>query len=166
MIEDRQILYNVLPISLEAYKQHISITTNDMDARLRKTLDSAIVSAERFIGCVIAQSRYTCSFDFNSRITLPIYPIVEIESVMVDGIPTDNYTRVGRVISLNGISGSSVTIIFIAGKKYIEPDIREAIFMMAAYSFAHPMDEVHTMTTAAEIKLRSYRRWGDNKDEQ
>lgn len=165
MIEDRQILYNMLPISLDAFKQHISITSNDMDARLRKSLDSAIVSAEGFIGRVIAQSRYTCHYDFSSRITLPVNPIVEIESVMVDGNPYDNYTRVGRTISLDGISGSSVDIIFIAGKRYIEPDIREAIFMMAAYSFAHPMDEVHTMPTASEIKLRRYRRWGDNRDE-
>lgn len=165
MIEDRQILYNMLPISLEAFKQHISITSNDMDARLRKCLDSAIVSAEGFIGRVIAQSRYTCHFDFRNSITLPIYPIIEVESVMVDGEPCDNYTRVGRTISLDGISGSSVDIILVAGNRYIEPDIREAVFMMAAYSFAHPMDEVHTMPTASEVKLRRYRRWGDNRDE-
>lgn len=151
---------------LEDFKSHIRITSDDLDAELRQKLLAAVYHAEHHIGKVILLSRFTRTSSFAQTVTLRA-PVVEVESLKVDGNAVTDYTVSGNVLTVGpSVSGDSMTVTFVSGIDPIPYDMKAAILMHAATLFNNPTDSVETLTKASQLLLRPYRSWGLDNGEQ
>lgn len=160
------------PVTLNAndlfdgFKRHIRMTSNDLDADLREKLMAAVQAAEHHIGHIILQSQFAVTVDFASSFILRT-PTVRVASLEVDGSEVTDYTVSGRVLNIGaGVSGSRMTVTYVAGYDHIPYDIKAAIFMHAATLFNNPTDSVETLAKASRNLLRPYRSWGLDNGEQ
>lgn len=94
--------YNITPIPLQTVKSFLRVTSMEDDSLIALLLKSAINYAENKLGIVIGRKEYQYSiYGDNSDILLPRFPILQINSVKVDGIETEyqmvaNYLRIDR----------------------------------------------------------------------
>ena len=94
--------YNITPIPLQTVKSFLRVTSTEDDNLIALLLKSAINYAENKLGIVIGRKEYQYSiYGDNSDILLPRFPILQINSVKVDGIETEyqmvaNYLRIDR----------------------------------------------------------------------
>lgn len=160
MKETRTYLFPVLSPSLCDFKRHLRITSDDLDAELHVKLLAAFNAAEKMIGQVIALSRFTLTESFTRCIPLPSWPLVEVETVSVDGEPVDGYTTTERCVVLpEGAEGSEVEVTYVAGLQEVPFDMQAAILLHASALFNNPVDSVETLPKASTNLLRPYRHW-------
>ena len=149
---------------LGEFRNHLRMTSNDMDAVLEQSLEVGIERAEAEIGKVIALSRFTgVQMPFAQTLSLR-GPIVEVTSVKVDGteVPTTDYTADPWSLTFaDGVEGSSVVLEYKAGMEQIPSMVKGAIFLFGGRYFNNPTDtpEERDRTAAANL-LRPYRTWG------
>lgn len=149
---------------LGEFRNHLRMTSNDMDAVLEQSLEVGIERAEAEIGKVIALSRFTgVQMPFAQTLSLR-GPIVEVTSVKVDGteVPTTDYTADQWSLTFtDGVEGSSVVLEYKAGMEQIPSMVKGAIFLFGGRYFNNPTDtpEERDRTAAANL-LRPYRTWG------
>ena len=151
---------------LQAFKSHIRMTSNDLDAELNAKLMAAVRHAEHHIGKVILQSEFVTTVPFASTITLKV-PIISVDGLEVDGAEVTGWSVSGRTLSVpQGVTGSQMTVTYTAGYECIPPDMLAAILMHAASLFNNPTDSVEVLTKASQNLLRPYRSWGLDDGEQ
>ena len=149
---------------LGEFRNHLRMTSNDMDAVLEQSLEVGIERAEAEIGKVIALSRFTgVQMPFAQTLSLR-GPIVEVTSVKVDGteVPAIDYTADPWSLTFaDGVEGSSVVLEYKAGMEQIPSMVKGAIFLFGGRYFNNPTDtpEERDRTAAANL-LRPYRTWG------
>jgi len=149
---------------LGEFRNHLRMTSNDMDAVLEQSLEVGIERAEAEIGKVIALSRFTgVQMPFAQTLSLR-GPIVEVTSVKVDGteVPAADYTADPWSLTFaDGVEGSSVVLEYKAGMEQIPSMVKGAIFLFGGRYFNNPTDtpEERDRTAAANL-LRPYRTWG------
>ncbi len=149
---------------LGEFRNHLRMTSNDMDAVLEQSLEVGIERAEAEIGKVIALSRFTgVQMPFAQTLSLR-GPIVEVTSVKVDGteVPAESYTVGPMSLTFaDDVEGSSVELAYKAGMEQIPSMIKGAIFLFGGRYFNNPTDtpEERDRTAAANL-LRPYRTWG------
>ena len=158
--ETRSYLLPAIRPSLDDFKSHIRITSNDLDAELQVKLLAAINAAENMIGQVIALSRFTVTLPFTKCIPLPSRPVYQVETVSVDGLDCEGYSVKGNVIVLDDdVEGQEVEVTYVAGMTEVPYDIQAAILLHAAALFNNPVDTVETLPKASTNLLRPYRHW-------
>lgn len=165
-MEKREIQRQYLQPSLDDFKSHVRVTASDLDGELEANLMAAIRSSERYIGKVIALSKFTLNIPFSHSITLRP-PVAEVTSVTVDGepLPADSYALSGRILTISeDVTGEKVEVAYIAGMNEVEPDIRIAVLLSAARLFNNPGDVVEALPTKSSVLLRSHRSWGLDDD--
>lgn len=161
MIVSRDILEPQMQPSLEEFKNHIRVTSDDLDADLVPKLKAAIGNAEKFIGKVIALSVFVQKERLSSSSVRLRSPLVEVEGVEVDGEPAEEYSVVdNRLILPASLTGRQLQVRYVAGMPDVPYDIRAAVLMMAASLFNNPVDSVETLPRASSRLLRPYRSWG------
>ena len=149
---------------LGEFRNHLRMTSNDMDAVLEQSLEVGIERAEAEIGKVIALSRFTgVQMPFAQTLSLR-GPLVEVTSVKVDGteVPAADYTADPWSLTFaDGVEGSSVVLEYKAGMEQIPSMVKGAIFLFGGRYFNNPTDtpEERDRTAAANL-LRPYRTWG------
>ena len=148
---------------LGEFRNHLRITSTDMDAILEQALEVGIERSEAEIGRVIALSVFKgVQMPFAQTLSLR-GPIVEILSVKVDGtvVPAANYAFDAMSLTFaDGVEGSSVELAYKAGMEQIPSMIKGAIFLFGGRYFNNPTDtpEERDRTAAANL-LRPYRTW-------
>lgn len=156
----RSYLLPAISPSLDDFKRHVRITSDDLDAELQVKLLAAINAAENMIGQVIALSRFTLTVPFTKCIPLPSRPLFEVETVSVDSLECEDYTVKGNLVILpDDMEGLTVEVTYIAGMTEVPYDIQAAILMHAASLFNNPVDSVETLPKASTNLLRPYRLW-------
>ena len=149
---------------LGEFRNHLRMTSTDMDAILEQSLEVGIERAEAEIGKVIALSEFTgVQMPFTQTLSLR-GPIVEVTSVKVDGetVPSTSYSFDKRSLTfIDGVEGSSVELSYKAGFEQIPSMVKGAIFLFGGRYFNNPTDtpEERDRTAAANL-LRPYRTWG------
>lgn len=149
---------------LGEFRNHLRITSSDMDAILEQALEVGIERAEAEIGRVIALSVFKgVQMPFAHTLSLR-GPIVEVSSVKVDGalVPAANYT-VGpwSLTFSDSVEGESVELEYNAGFEQIPSMVKGAIFLFGGRYFNNPTDTPEQIDrTAAANLLRPYRTWG------
>ncbi len=149
---------------LGEFRNHLRMTSTDMDAILEQSLEVGIERAEAEIGKVIALSEFRgVQMPFAQTLSLR-GPIVEVTSVKVDGteVPVTSYTYNQRSLTFaDGVEGSSVELAYKAGFEQIPSMVKGAIFLFGGRYFNNPTDtpEERDRTAAANL-LRPYRTWG------
>lgn len=149
---------------LGEFRNHLRITSHDLDGELMGKLKSAVLSAEHEISSVIALSKFTLGRAFSESIQLR-WPVNEVTSVKVDGteVPAESYSiSSDEVIHFDeSVTGSRVEVVYTAGLIEIPDDIKAAVFLLGGGLFNNPTDhpEERDRTTARNL-LRPYRSWG------
>ena len=149
---------------LGEFRNHLRMTSTDLDAILEQALEVGIERSEAEIGKVIALSTFTgVQMPFAQTLSLR-GPIVEVTSVKVDGteVPVTSYTYNQRSLTFaDGVEGSSVELAYKAGFEQIPSMVKGAIFLFGGRYFNNPTDtpEERDRTAAANL-LRPYRTWG------
>jgi hypothetical protein len=93
--------YNITPIPLQTVKSFLRVTSVEDDSLIALLLKSAINYAENKLGIVIGKKEYYYNiYGDNSDILLPRFPILQINSVQVDGLET-RYQMVGNYLRIN-----------------------------------------------------------------
>ena len=146
--------------TLDEFKQHIRITTNDMDADLTLKLKASIRSAEHYIGQIIAKSVFVYTDVFAKTVILE-GPVIEVSGVKVNGvsISSDKWELKGEVLTIDA-EGDTLEVTYSAGMVVVDDDIKAAILLHAAALFVNPVDSVETMPKASSRLLDPYRTWG------
>ncbi len=152
--------YGVFEPTLAEFKNHIRLTSSDMDADLQLKLQAAIRSAEHYIGMVIAQSVFTYTGDYAETLTLEA-PVSGVTGVKVDGVTlsSDEWSLSGNTLTIS-TEGTSMEVTYSAGMTSVDPDIKAAILLHAAALFNNPVDSVETLPKASTRLLDPYRTWG------
>lgn len=152
--------YGVFEPTLAEFKNHIRLTSSDMDADLQLKLQAAIRSAEHYIGMVIAQSVFTYTGDYAETLTLEA-PVIGVTGVKVDGVTlsSDEWSLSGNTLTIL-TEGTSMEVTYSAGMTSVDPDIKAAILLHAAALFNNPVDSVETLPKASTRLLDPYRTWG------
>ncbi len=150
---------------LGEFRNHLRITSLDLDAELLNKLKAAINTGEHEISSVIAFSTFTLSRKFSNTIQLR-WPLREVTSVKVDGvdISAEYYAHGEQYLAIaEGIEGDMVEVVYKAGYITIPDDIKAAVFLLGGSLFNNPTDrpEERDRTTARNL-LRPYRRWGEH----
>ena len=150
MTKRREILEYLMQPSLGEFRNHIRLTTTEMDADLMSKLKAASASAEHVIGEIIALSDFTLADTFSHSVTFPERPFVGVRSVKVDGqeVPQASWT----------VNGSTLT--------FADDVEGAAILLHAAALFNNPVDSVETLPKASFNLLRPYRNWELKHGEQ
>lgn len=148
---------------LGEFRNHLRLTSNDLDAILEQSLEVGVERAEAEIGCVIALSKFVVQLPFSQTLSLR-GPIEKVLAVRVDGsvVPASQYTFDKWGITFaEGVEGTSVEVSYSAGFTQVPSMIKGAIFLFGASYFNNPTDrpEERDRTAAANL-LRPYRRWG------
>lgn len=149
---------------LGEFRNHLRMTSTDMDAILEQSLEVGIERAEAEIGRVIALSVFKgVQMPFAKTLSLR-GPIVEVLSVKVDGevVPASSYTSGPWSLTFaEGVEGTSVELSYTAGFEQIPSMIKGAIFLFGGRYFNNPTDTPEQIDrTAAANLLRPYRTWG------
>lgn len=152
-----------LEVLLQAFRNHLRLTTTDMDGILMENLTTGIDWAEHEISSVIPLSNFTYETEFAPSIPLR-FPTNEVTSVKVDGVmvPATDYTYNAKSLTFSqDVTGSKVEVCYLAGFQKIPFSMRSAILLKAASLFNNPTDrpEEKDKTSASNL-LRPYRRWG------
>lgn len=149
---------------LEAFKRHLRLTGDDMDADLEQILVAAFNSAGHVIGQVIPRSAVVVEDSMSGNpVTVRLRgPVLGLTSVTADGTDvTANCFRSGRTLHITGdYKDSDVVITYDAGWDTIPADILNAVFLIGSSLFANPLDSVETLPKASQMLLRPYR-WED-----
>ena len=160
-----------IPVTLEAndllayFKKHIRMTSDDLDADLRENMMAAVEDSENHIGKVILQSEFVLTLPSVRAVRLKA-PLVSVEGLEVDGTEVTDYTLDGTVLTPGpSVSGSSMTVRYVAGISKIPHNLKKAVCLQAATYFNNPVDSVRMLTTASERILRHYR-WRNFDGEQ
>lgn len=145
---------------LSKFKNHIRMTSSEMDEDLKLKLMAAVRSAEHYIGKIIARSTFTMQETFAKTFTLES-DVASVTSVKVDGrvLSDDEWKLSGNVISISG-SGDTVEVEYVSGPDKIEYDVQAAILLHAAALFNNPVDSVEVLPKASTRLLDPYRTWG------
>lgn len=152
--------------SLEEFKRHLRITSNDLDDELTAKLKAAVNMAEHEISAVISVSSFTLTRDFAHSIELR-WPTTGVTSVKVDGnaLASDKYSNTeDRLIIKADVQGESVEVVYTAGLTSAPEDIKAAILLLGANIFNNPVDHPEERDrTSARNLLRPYRSWGERR---
>lgn len=144
--------------SLEDFKKHLRLTSDDLDDALQMYLLAAVNAAEHHIGKVIALSDFSYT---GPLVSLPCRtPLREVAEVKVDGAEVGYDVRDGVLTLAEGVSGDVMTVRYTSGMNQVPFDIKAAIMLMAARLFNNPVDSVETLPSAAKNLLRPYRSYG------
>jgi len=93
--------YNIVPIPLQTVKSFLRVTSAEDDDLILLLLKSAINYAENKLGIVIGKKEYQYFiYGDNSDILLPRFPILQINSVKIDGVVVE-YQMVGNYLRVN-----------------------------------------------------------------
>lgn len=163
---DRDIIEIAMQPGLSELKLHLRITSSDQDALLLSYLKAAAVSAEHHIGRCLEQSRFTYTGAFAPAITLEhvnlrYFPIIGTPQVYVDGNRCTDFALEGKTVKFGeSVEGEKVRIVYTAGGRRVEADIKAAILLTAAKYFNNPVDSVETLPSVATNLLGQYRTWG------
>lgn len=148
---------------MDGFRNHLRLTTTDMDGILMENLRAAILVCEHEISTVIPVSSFTLGTEFSPAISLR-YPVLQVTSVKVDGqvVPATEYSFDQKELRFaSGVEGSAVEVQYSAGLPQIPFDIQAAIFLLGAGLFNNPTDHPEERDrTSARNLLRPYRRWG------
>lgn len=156
---------NPLQPSLTKFKNHLRITSDDLDDELTDKLQAAIRSAEATIGRVIAPSIFSKGFRYTDSIALK-GPVMAVLEVVVDDETVSGWKLMGnRLYMPLGMSGQFVEVRWQAGMEQVPADITAAILMKGSRLFNNPGDSVDALTTASDNLLRPYRTWGEEDDD-
>ena len=149
---------------LDEFRNHLRMTSTDMDAILSQSLEVGILRAEHEVGSVIALSQFTVRMPFSPTLSLR-GPVLEVSSVKVDGVtvPAASYSFNEWSLTFGeGITGESVEVAYEAGRTPIPGDMKGAIFLFGGRYFNNPTDQPEERDrTAAANLLRAYRTWGE-----
>ena len=152
--------------SLEEFKQHLRITSNDLDDELTAKLKAAVNMAEHEISAVISVSTFTLTRGFAHSIELR-WPTTEVTSVKVDdnALTDDKYSHTeDRLIIKADVEGERVEVVYTAGITPAPDDIKAAILLLGANIFNNPVDHPEERDrTSARNLLRPYRSWGERR---
>lgn len=145
--------------TLAEFKDHIRLTSSDMDADLELKLLAAIRAAEHYIGAVIAQSDFVYEGPCVKTLILEA-PVIGVSSVVVDDVTLseDDWSLVGDKLTVEA-EGSKMQVSYTAGMASVEPDIKAAVLLHAAALFNNPVDSVEVLPKASTRLLDSYRSW-------
>lgn len=144
--------------SLDDFKRHLRITSNDLDETLKMYLLAAINAAEHHIGQVIALSEFSYT---GPLVALACQtPLKEVAEVAVDGAAVGYDVRDAVVMLPEGTSGKTMTVKYVAGMPQVPFDVKAAVMLMAAKLFNNPADTVETLPSVAKNLLRPHRRYG------
>lgn len=162
----RTIIDPIAPsLSLAKFKQHLRITSEDLDAELQDKLYAAVRSAEATIDQVIAPSIFRDNVRYRSSYRLK-GPVIEVLEVLCDDFPVEGWKVRNGVLQMpSGVSGEELTVVWKAGWEDIPYDVAAAVFLKGARLFNNPGDSVDTLTTVSDNLLRPYRTWGEYDDE-
>ena len=145
-------------------KNHLRITSDDLDSDLEQKFKAAARFAEHQTGLSLIPSTFSFESSFSPVVRLR-YPLIEIDTVGINGenIPSDRYSvdmdSATVTIPQELCDGAeSVSMRYRAGMGSIPEDIMAAILLKASAMFSNPVDSVEVMTTAAQNLLRPYRR--------
>lgn len=165
-MEKRTIIRPISPsLSLDKLKEHLRITSEDLDAELDGKLMAAIYNAEATIGKVIAPSVISNTYRFAGSLRL-MGPVIEVLEVKVDGQPVEAPVLFhDTVVMPVGMTGNFVEVKWKAGMEEPPYDIAAAIFLKASRLFNNPGDTVDALTTASDNLLQPYRTWGEDEDD-
>lgn len=153
----RRQFYGAYEPTLDEFKRHLRITSNDLDAELESKLMAAIVSAENYIGKVIAVSQFKESGKISNPMSMPLKgPVQQVLSLRVDDVEID-YDLDGDEILFDAPEGSSYEVEYISGYEMVPYDIKAAVLLKAAALFSNPVDSVEQLPKASESLLKPYR---------
>lgn len=146
--------------TLQEFKAHIRVTSDDLDTTLQSCLMAAINSAEHHIGRYIAPSTVTRTVPFSTTVRLR-GPVVSVTSVSVDGtaLEAGQYSVLFDVLTVDA-EGEALTVVYETGFTAVPYDIRAAILLHATSLFNNPSDSVETLPRASRLLLRPYRTYG------
>ena len=149
---------------LGEFRNHLRITSTDMDAVLEQSLEVGIERSEAEIGRVIALSEFKgVQIPFSQTLSLR-GPVVVVTSVKVDGVVVDpsHYTTAPWSLTFDEtVEGNTVELAYQAGMEQIPSMIKGAIFLFGGRYFNNPTDAPEEIDrTAAANLLRPYRTWG------
>ena len=144
--------------SLEDFKKHLRLTSDDLDDALQMYLLAAVNAAEHHIGKVIALSDFSYTGPLVSLSCRT--PLREVAEVKVDGAEVGYDVRDGVLTLAEGVSGDVMTVRYTSGMNQVPFDIKAAIMLMAAKLFNNPVDSVETLPSQAKNLLRPYRSYG------
>ena len=144
--------------SLEDFKRHLRLTSDDLDETLQMNLLAAINAAEHHIGKVIALSEFSYT---GPLVALACQtPLKEVAEVAVDGAEVGYEVKDGVLTLAEGVTGDAMIVRYTSGMNQVPFDIKAAIMLMAAKLFNNPVDSVETLPSAAKNLLRPYRSYG------
>ena len=151
---------------LGEFRNHLRMTSSDMDAVLEQSLEVGIERAEAEIGSVIALSEFTgVRMPFAQTLSLR-GPVVEVASVKVDGTVVDPQlydVEPWGVIFHASVEGEKAELSYKAGLEQIPSMVKGAIFLFGGRYFNNPTDQPEERDrTAAANLLRPYRTWGEH----
>ena len=152
--------------SLQEFKNHLRITSDDLDAVLAPCLLAAISSAEHHIGKDIALSLYTITGNFRHTVNFNSY-VMKVELLTVDGKKIDKsyFKLANNALSISPeIEGAEMAITYKAGMNQVPPDIKAAILLTAAKLFNNPVDSVEALPSVAKNLLAPHRSWELNRN--
>lgn len=143
---------------LEDFKNHLRLTSDDLDGALQICLLAAVNAAEHHIGKVIALSDFSYA---GPLVQLPCRtPLIEVAEVKVDGAEVGYEVKDGVLTLSEDVTGSVMTVRYTSGMNQVPFDIKAAIMLMAAKLFNNPVDTVETLPSAAKNLLRPHRSYG------
>ena len=147
-------------VLLEHFKQHLRLTSNDLDSELTQKLLASVEAAEHHIGKTIVPSLLVDARKFSSKLVLRA-PVMGVESVRIDGeeLSSDDYELDGQVLALK-TAGNKVEVTYRSGYACIPADMMAAIMLHAASLYNNPLDRVEALPKASDALLRPYRSWG------
>lgn len=153
--------------SLEEFKRHLRITSNDLDDELTAKLKAAVNMAEHEISAVISVSSFKLTRDFAHSIPLR-WPTTAVASVKVDGesaLPAEKYSFSESTLTIDSdVNGDKVEVVYTAGLADAPEDIKAAVLLLGANIFNNPVDHPEERDrTSARNLLRPYRSWGERR---
>lgn len=158
------------PLTLEAVKAHLRIlpddTSEDEDI-LQPLIVAAREFCENYTGAALIPQRVVAfGQDLAGRLQLPRPPVVEVESVTVDGASV-SFTaspQSGTVLLPEGLRGL-VEVTYRAGYEQLPAAIRQAMLLLVGHWYANREAVALGAVTTVEIELTArtllnqYKEW-------
>lgn len=147
------------PVTLDEFKNHLHMFTNDFDSNLELDLRAAIAKAEGFINAAIWQVSQQVSVPFVKKVNVAGYNAV-VSNVKVDGQEVA-YTYIEGIIEVESTQGKVLT--YDVTKGYTNADcpdaIKMAILLIASKFFNSPVDSVENLPSASQSLLHPYKNY-------